>query len=296
VLYHRGADISGKVETCSITSGGLARSYLRYVPESVDPGVPAALLVSLHAGFQDPQTQMRWFPFDELADEKGFIVVAPSADGLWNLGVTNEQYCAFAQMSYDCGMIDPFTEELVEPPPPDCQPDESGPPAETVPDDLTFLEDVIAAVADDHAIDDARVYLVGASWGGWMASRAACALSDRFAAVAGLTNTIWYVPECEADRPVPFIGIGGGNDIYHPTCMAEAYAVGWAEHNHCDPSAAREVVDGDVTRLSYSGCSDDASVIVYTMEDLWLYPQMEVPAGFEPLRTIWAFFENHDGP
>ena len=223
--------------------------------------------------------------------------MAPAAvDGLWNFDVTMEQNCDLAQVSYGCGMINPLTEELVEPPNPDCRPpDEGEQRGETPPDDLAFLEDVVDSVGADYAIDARRVYLAGASYGGWMASRAGCARSDRFAAVAAMTNTMWYIPGCEAEGPVSIIGIGGSDDIYHPVCLDEVYAARWAEHNGCAASPVEEEVGDGVRRIWYPECVDNASVVVYDAPGLWLYPAMDVPAGFEPLRTIWEFLATQLG-
>ncbi len=292
-LPHRGTTMAGTAETCEFESDGLTRSYLRYIPQNVVPGVAAPLLVSLHPAFQDPARQMSWFPFDELADEEGFIAVAPAAvDGFWNLDVAPEQYCDYMQVSFDCGMIDPTTEQPVEPPDPECTFDED-PDAPERPDDLAFLNDLVEAVARDYAIDLQRVYLAGGSWGGWMASLVACTPGQPFAAFAGMTNTMWHLTDCAASEPVPFISIGGSDDIYHPACMADVYAERWAQHNGCVLSPMEEVDETGVTKLEYSGCDADASVVTYHMPDLWLYPDMTVPSGFAPLRVIWEFFEAH---
>lgn len=126
-----------------------------------------------------------------------------------------------------------------------------------------------------------------------MASRAACALSHRFAAIAAMTNTIWYVPGCETDAAIPFIGVGGADDIYHPACMNEVYSALWAEHNGCDLSPEREESANGASRIAYSDCTDDAAVVVHSVPGLWTYPDMAVPEDFDPLNTIWQFFERH---
>jgi polyhydroxybutyrate depolymerase len=287
-------DSSGAFELCELESGGLTRSYLRYVPQGIDPDTPVPLLISLHAAMQDPQTQMTWFPFDRLADEEGFMIVAPAAvDGFWNLDVTDEQYCDLARMSHVCGMIDPFTDQVVEPPPPDCRPAGEEEPVGAPPDDLAFLGELIDTTEWDYSIDADRVYIAGASWGGWMAARAACTAGGRFASVAALTNTLWLVPGCEAPEPMPVIGIGGTDDVYHPLCMAEAYGAAWAEHNGCRSGGAEEALGEGVVRVVYSDCNDDAAVVVYGADGLWTYPDMGVPEGLEPLTIIWEFFRRH---
>lgn len=292
-LRHRDEAI-GRVEECHLTSGGLRRSYQRYVPAGVDPDRPTALLISLHAATQDPQTQMAWFPFDVIADREGFIVVAPAAvDGFWNHAVTNEQGCDLMRVSHECGMIDPFTDEVVEAPDPDCRPDESEQPDVAPPDDLMFLEDIIESLSVEYTIDEDRVFLAGASWGGWMASRAACAPSHRFAAIAAMTNTIWYVPGCETDASVAVIGMGGTDDVYHPACMSETYSALWAEQNGCVASPEREEIAEGVTRVTYSDCIDDASIVFYAVTGLWTYPDMAVPEGFDALEIIWQFLQAH---
>ncbi|MFU8773882.1 MAG: hypothetical protein ACNA8H_15865, partial [Anaerolineales bacterium] len=65
----------------SLVSSGEKRTYLLYVPNSYDPAVPTALVISLHGFVQWPAHLMQMSGWNDLADLYGFIVVYPSGSG-----------------------------------------------------------------------------------------------------------------------------------------------------------------------------------------------------------------------
>jgi polyhydroxybutyrate depolymerase len=50
--------------------------------------------------------------------------------------------------------------------------------------DMTFVKALIAEAKSKHCIDTSRIYVMGFSWGGWMATQVACALGDQLRAMA----------------------------------------------------------------------------------------------------------------
>ena len=135
-----------------IKSAGLDRTYLLYVPKTVDPATPTPLVISMHGFASWPANQMSVSQWNKLADQHGFIVVYPSGTGFpkrWNT---------------------------------------SGRTGEDAADDVAFLSDLIDTLSQQFTIDPARIYANGLSNGAGMANLLACELSDRIAAIGGVAG------------------------------------------------------------------------------------------------------------
>lgn len=82
-------------------------------------------------------------------------------------------------------------------------------------DDVRFTRDLLDTVEAELCVDTDRVFVVGLSNGAMMASRLACELADRVAAigaVAGIAD-----PEgCEPTRRVPVLAVHGTADAFVP--------------------------------------------------------------------------------
>ncbi len=108
-------------------------------------------------------------------------------------------------------------------------------------DDVTYLRHVVAAATRSTAVDPRRIYVVGLSNGGMMATRAICDAPDLFAA-AGSVAGPYLGTRC--GRPV-WLHLHGGNDPVVPfnggvPPGVAAYAVR-ADWCHCTfPSSATE--------------------------------------------------------
>jgi len=64
-----------------LTSMGVKRQYLLYVPASLQPGHRTPLVISLHGAWLYPAMQQRLTLWNKVADQHGFIVVYPRATG-----------------------------------------------------------------------------------------------------------------------------------------------------------------------------------------------------------------------
>ena len=80
----------------------------------------------------------------------------------------------------------------------------------------------------------------------------------------------------------------------------------WARRNQCSATPVDSAVTFDVTRRAYSHCSDDAAVVLYTVEGgghTWPGggPMPEWFAGrttrsIDASSVMWAFFREHRLP
>jgi polyhydroxybutyrate depolymerase len=81
------------------------------------------------------------------------------------------------------------------------------------------------------------------------------------------------------------------------------FTAAWARRNQCRGSPTESRVAADVTRVEYTGCADDAAVVLYTIHGgghTWPGggPMPEwfagsTSRGVDATRQSWAFFREH---
>jgi polyhydroxybutyrate depolymerase len=81
--------------------------------------------------------------------------------------------------------------------------------------DVHFVSRILDRIESEFPIDRSRVYVTGASAGGFMAYRLACDLADRFAAVASMTGSMWW-DDCQPARPISILEMHGTSDLSVP--------------------------------------------------------------------------------
>ncbi len=192
-----------------------ARPYDLFVPTGLPASTPAPLIVLLHGYGASGELQATYFNLRTAAQDSGVLVALPDGlvDGIgrrfWN---ATDACCNF-----------------------------SGNPV----DDVAYLTAVIDDVAARHAVDPARVYLVGHSNGGFMAHRMACDRSNRIAAIVSLAGATWNTAAtCAPSEPVAVLQIHGDADT---TIRYAGGAIGTTAY----PSAATTVK----TWADLNGCT-----------------------------------------
>src|SRR5690554_5832017 len=65
----------------TITHDELERSYVLYVPASINWSQPVPLVFVFHGGMGNGQSAMRMTGFNEVAEQNGFLVVYPNGTG-----------------------------------------------------------------------------------------------------------------------------------------------------------------------------------------------------------------------
>ncbi|MFW5748957.1 MAG: alpha/beta hydrolase family esterase [Chloroflexota bacterium] len=268
----RPANFGTSLET--LLSDRLERSYRLYIPESYTGETGAPLVISLHGFGSNSRQQAEFSQWNAIAEEVGAVVVYPQGYGMpprWNAGVI---------------------------------------PGGGFTDDVTFINDLIDHMNASLCIDPGRVYVNGFSNGGGMSHYLACNLADQITAVgmvAGAYPTL-DLP-CEPGEPVPVIAFHGGADQIVPydgsgtffrLPPVDAWAAAWAERNGCDPEPDSEVIVEGIDRVTYSGCEDNATVVLYTIADgdhTWPGgPRLPLGVGGEPSALVdatalmWNFF------
>ena len=266
--------------TGTIAVSGITRPYILHVPERYDPSKPAALVISMHGAMNWPAFQMRVSGWNRLADEEGFIVAYPAGEGaglaVWHM---------------------------------------RGRTAEGMPD-VVFISQLIDKLRATYDIDPARIYANGLSNGAGMSFALSCRMSERIAAV-GLVAAAHLVPWewCADTKPVPVIAFHGTADTftpYHggkvwigpePFPSIPKWTANWARRNRCASNAVESASATNVTKLEYTGCADDASVVLYTIRNgghtwpgglqlsEWMFG--ETSRDIDATRVMWKFYQEH---
>ena len=263
----------------SIVSSGKTRKYLLYLPRTYDRARPTPLVISMHGASGWPVQQMELSRWNELADRQGFIVVYPS--GMDSAG--------------------PRVWHVDEGP--------------GLPRDVRFISELIDKLEASYNIDPARIYANGFSNGGGMAFVLSCTLSERVAAV-GMVGAAQTLPWswCREHRAVPMIAFHGTADSFAfynggqswvapvPFPAVPKWTANWARRNGCQASVESAAAP-DVTRREYTNCTDNASVVLFTVRGgghTWPggVPLPEWFTGptsnsISATSEMWAFFQAH---
>jgi polyhydroxybutyrate depolymerase len=157
----------------SFTFDGSTRAYRTYVPANYDPAKPASLIVVLH-GLGGSMNDAAGMGITGIADTANIILLSPQA-----LDYNNP--LALIEAAWNSGIeitIPGFGTYAVN--------------ADV--DDVGFIKAIMDTTKANYSINNARVYVCGASMGGFMTQRLACEAADRFAAVASVMGT--YAKPC----------------------------------------------------------------------------------------------------
>jgi polyhydroxybutyrate depolymerase len=265
----------------AIISSGRKREYLLHVPGSYDPATPAPLVISLHGATNWPAYQMKISRWNAAADEHGFLVVYPAGTGT--------------------GPKAWFMEGMRTP--------------SRMPD-VVFISELIDTLEAHYTIDPTRIYVSGFSNGGGMAFVLSCTLADRIAAigtVAAAQSLPWSW--CPDSTPVPMIAFHGtadpivpygGGKVWiapEPFPSVPAWTDNWARRNRCGATPDTAAVAPDVIRAEFTGCADNAGVVLYTVRGgghqwpggkaipEWLVGPMS--SEVDATALMWAFFREH---
>ncbi|MDD3860384.1 MAG: T9SS type A sorting domain-containing protein [Bacteroidales bacterium] len=146
------------------------RQYLEYVPTIYNPENPAPVIFCLH-GLGDNMTNFSGLGFDNIADQKGWIVITPQAldatlpmvgniGAAWGAGVS----ATFPIIGYT--IINPDV------------------------DDTGFLLAVLDSLENNYNINTDSVFFMGFSMGGFMANRMGIEHGDKINGIATVSGTI----------------------------------------------------------------------------------------------------------
>src|SRR4051812_1684241 len=185
-------------QTQTISSGGLERTLVLYVPSSYDGHRSLPLILNLHGSSSTAEEQMLRSELARTAEQKRVIIAAPE-------GILPAPPVGFRWNVPGVTTTDP-----------------------AAPDDEQFLTDVLDHLEATLCVDRTRVYGAGYSGGGRMISQYACDHAHRLAAIAPVAGLRAGPPVagpdgpqpdpagCQPGRAVPVIAFGGTADPVNP--------------------------------------------------------------------------------
>jgi polyhydroxybutyrate depolymerase len=246
---------SGPTATASSTDGaqertltveGLQRTYLLYVPASLDRSKPSPLVIFLHATSFTAARSEQATQLDSQAERQRFVVAYPQGLGspvTWNYGCCTDVS--------DQGV-----------------------------DDVAFIRALIERTMKDLSIDAGRVSVAGLSAGGAMAYRMSCEAPELVAAIAAISG-FFPLAACAPRVVMSVLAIHGTGDTSIPyggcsptttPCPSrrltsppvEESAARFRGFMSCPAPTVQR--DGRVTTTKASPCRGGAEVTLLTVE------------------------------
>jgi poly(3-hydroxybutyrate) depolymerase len=169
--------------TYDFKEAGKEMEYALFIPSQYDKTKKTPLMVALHGLYTTPQQIMRYPRLTDLAEEHGYIVVAP-------MGYNSQGWY---------GNKPPIARK-------------------PQPENLYELSEkdvmnVLAIVRKEYTIDPDRIYLMGHSMGGGGTFHIAINNPDLFAALAPIAPAVFHKPtNLEKIKHVPVILVQGDKD------------------------------------------------------------------------------------
>jgi polyhydroxybutyrate depolymerase len=255
--------------TWTVMVGTTARTTLVHVPASYDPMVPTPVVIDLHGLAGDGAMEAALTSANAKSDMAGFISVHPNGatvPGSWNAGGC-------------CGTA----------------------PSQNI-DDIGFMKQLVDDLDAKLCVDDARVFAMGMSNGGYMAHRIGCELADRFAAIGPVAGGI-ATATCAPSRPVPVFAIHGNADPLVEYSFGQSSANAWATGNGCTTTTTT-YTNGVASCVTHGGCTAGADVVFCTIDQgghQWPGGETLPLLGnnttdINATDAIWTFFVAHPKP
>lgn len=249
---------------------GQERTYQLYTPKAYRPDHPLPLVLAFHGYGSQGKDLANGSGFDEIAEQKGFLVVYPDGiDRRWN----------------------PLSKFL------------------TGVDDVGFVPALIDHIKRIRAIDSRQIYAAGVSNGGFLVQRLACEPSSQIAAFATVVATLpsQLKDDCKPKTPVPMLMINGtadrkvpwqgGNLGYGSILSVPATIDFWQRQNNCQPSAQVKQLKGDRVEIArYANCQGGSEVELVTLKGVghvWPRGGSGASSLLNGGEEIWSFFQRH---
>jgi polyhydroxybutyrate depolymerase len=102
--------------------------------------------------------------------------------------------------------------------------------------DIDFIVSLLNQLEEDYNIESNRIYSTGMSMGGFFSFSLACRLSDRIAAVASVTGSMYQpaINNCSPVKPMPILQIHGTEDVIVQYSSVASLLDFWTSHNNTD--------------------------------------------------------------
>jgi polyhydroxybutyrate depolymerase len=229
----------------------VGRPYRAVTPIKVDRSKAYPLIIVLHGLGGSGMQIERYYQLDPFVESRGILLAYP--DGTSGRSNTRQRFWNATDVCCD------FTGSGV--------------------DDVAYLDAVIDDMSAKYRVDPKRVFVIGASNGGFMAYRFACERANRVAAIMSQAGAMWTdINRCKPTYPVAVLHIHGTADEMIP------YNGGRTAGGHGAPvTSAHQTVSNWVRFDECAPVPDRSS------------PSMRLTAGEQPQRTADTTVETWAG-
>ena len=229
------------------TNDGRLRSYLLFVPLTINPMKPAPLVVALHGGLGSAAQFEANSGLSEYAESNGFYVVYPNG-----IAAVENQVGLQTWNAGDC----------------------CGPASRINVDDVSYIKSLVKQLKSSYSIDSNRVFAIGHSNGGMLAYKLACELSDEITGI-GVQSASLGMNLCQPTHPVSVVHIHGTSDTNFPIdgglgsgiagvpFRSARFAVDTlATSNKCEasPETSKMKENSDLVIYSWQKCASSAGI------------------------------------
>lgn len=252
---------AGATQVKKLLSGGLERDYRVHVSARLPGDSPLPVVLAFHGRGSrgaDIEAASGLLP---VSDREGFLLVSPDGTGSprgWGAGASMSNWPV---------------------------------------DDVAFVNGLLDRLETDFCVDTTRIYAVGYSNGGFLASRLACALGGRLAAIVPVAGLSMPAEPCggavavlaihgTADEVVPFNG-GAVRTVYRYAGV-RAVLAGWSLLNGCGGAPSIQRLSPRAVREEQHGCRRPVSLVSLAGRG----HEWPVDADFKVAETIWAFLKD----
>ena len=234
--------LRGKVLS-EVTVGGLipvTRSFIYYVPESLDPNKGVPLIISPHGFGMTAEDMFTLTGFREVADREGLVAIFPDGSPVapWNVGTGASGIGANVN--------------------------------NILADDQGFFDAIIAFASADQCVDAKHMFVSGFSMGGYLSNEVDCLRSD-IAGVGAHSAGSHDLSQCPGSIKPVILFHGDADLVIGYKDNGELARDRWVTRNGCTQVAEARPVKGGTCEY-YRGCPAHAQVALCRfdgMAHLW---------------------------
>ena len=264
-LQKRLAGQAGVTQVKKLAFGGLERDYRVHVSARASAETAQPIVLAFHGRGgrgADFETSSGLLP---VSDREGFLLVSPDGTGTprgWGAGASMPSWPV---------------------------------------DDTAFVGSLLDRLEADFCVDTTRIYAVGHSNGGFLASRIGCALGDRIAAIVPVAGISLPAEPCHgavavltfhgtADDVVPFNG-GPVRKVYTYAGVRSVLSA-WSALARCSGAPVLQRISARVVRENQQSCVLPVSLVQITGGGHEWPTDRDVKVA----ETIWTFLKDQHKP
>jgi polyhydroxybutyrate depolymerase len=283
----------------TVMAGGQMRTYVAYLPTSLDGSKPAPLLYVFHGALMNGEDMYDITGFSGIADSEGVAVAFPDGQGVnsqtsataldpWNVSDNGAAVCGYGDLANNS----------------------------TSGVDFDMMDAIKADLAQFQCLDASHVFVAGFSMGGYFTHHVGCDRTDVKAIAPHSGGTIASLSSCATGNVPVIIFHGLSDDVINVGCddphspMYESFTASatlWAQKNGCQTTSTTITDDsdagGDGQCYLYDGCPSDGQVELCTftgMNHCWAGgatdaggSQFSCPTYASATQLAWSFWKKY---